>query len=518
MNIRIFVVFCALLCFAITVHSQHPHVKSESLQETSPWQSSKEYLDLLYQRSSACLKRNSYDTALRFAKKGLEVGAATGDSIGIVRFGRVAGRAYRRLGHIDSAISLYQVLLPICRKQKLIKEELLMLNAYAIAFTFKAQYDDALRIHFHSLSLESACGDSLSTAITLNNIGLVYFKLKQYDKALAYFRDCYALKQRLNDDFDVPVLLINLGLCHAYLGNFIDAERFVDSGLASCDQDCNQRRIEAAFTKGVIRLGMARADEAERFFRESLTRAVSQNDIRFQLDNIYYLSEINITKKAYDTAAAYLKRGEDLIANHAGFNLEKIKLYSRLIHLYRTVRNFRNASDYQFRYIQLRDSVYSEELTNNLMRIEAGHLERENLSKIASQKAMISLNEAVMVRQDVINSLLLLAIVISTAFVLVLFKDYRQKKYMNTLLDAKIVERTRQLNFANETLKAALHEKDLRLGRTVSLYVECVKRIERVCLTGLKDVSDRTARTYMLRIESLANEVKNNELLTSAND
>ena len=118
--------------------------------------------------------------------------------------------------------------------------------------------------------------------------------------------------------------------------------------------------------------------------------------------------------KRFSDAASYLHIGERVILDYPSFQLENVKLYSRLSQLYRTLRNFGRASDYQLKHAQIRDSVYSEDLTNNLMRIEANHLEQENLRKIESQNEILALNQRIINRQNWINWLSTIIIFITS--------------------------------------------------------------------------------------------------------
>ncbi len=56
------------------------------------------------------------------------------------------------------------------------------------------------------------------------------------------------------------------------------------------------------------------------------------------------------------------------------------------------------------KYISLKDSVFNDELTKNLMKAEAEYQERENRSRIESQNKILALNEEVMYRQKIVNA------------------------------------------------------------------------------------------------------------------
>ena len=54
-------------------------------------------------------------------------------------------------------------------------------------------------------------------------------------------------------------------------------------------------------------------------------------------------------------------------------------------------KNFKKVEFYQSKYITLKDSIYNKELTTNLMKIEAEHLEKENKEKIEFQNRILAL-------------------------------------------------------------------------------------------------------------------------------
>src|SRR5690606_1393364 len=190
--------------------------------------------------------------------------------------------------------------------------------------------------------------------------------------------------------------------------------------------------------------------------KQSYALAREHNDARFQLDNLDYLSRICLEDKRYDLAETNLKLAEQIALQYPTLNLERTKLYQRLGILYHRIGNFRDASVYQLKYINLKDSVYSQDLTRNLMRLEAEHLEREYLATIASHKELLALNKVVIRRQDMINTITTVLVALSVGFLVLLFYSYRQKIKINKLLDRKVDERTEQLQVSERQLSQLL--------------------------------------------------------------
>ena len=136
-------------------------------------------------------------------------------------------------------------------------------------------------------------------------------------------------------------------------------------------------------------------NEAKAYFRKSYNASKEKNDTRFQLDNIDYLAQIYIKKGEWDQALALLKKAESVILDGSSYNLETIKIYAQFSKAYRQKGDFQKTALYQEKYIALKDSIYSEELTTNLMKVEADYLERENKAKIAAQEQVLLLNREI---------------------------------------------------------------------------------------------------------------------------
>ena len=497
MIIKAIIAFSLLLFVTVPSQSQ----KIDSLKALVESKRGLERASVLGQLSFNLDREHRYELALKYAEEGYEISKELNDTLSLIKNGHYVARALRHLGKNNLAISVYEEVLPISRKHSDASEYLAILNGYALSLTFNAQYDKALFHHFEALNFNT--GDTISMIITYHNVGLVYYKLKQYSKALDYFSFCYQLKNTVKDEYDLDALLINMGLCYAYLNKFNEGILSVEKALSLCDGTCSPRRlIEANFAKGVIYTRLHDFAKAETFFLSSYAAARNENDIRFQLDNIGFLSQLYISDSRDSLATVYLKTAEDLIDKNLSFNLERIKIYSTLTGLYFKVREFEKAYLYLHKYSQLRDSIFSEEITSNLMNAEANFLERENAIKIASQNELISVKDEVIVRQNILNRVIALLGLISGGFVILLFYHYREKRRINTILERKIDERTRELQVSHEKLLTTLNEQNQRDSRAVQAVLETVRRVRSLCHIGLNEVCDPLGRSYISMIDN----------------
>jgi tetratricopeptide (TPR) repeat protein len=320
--------------------------------------------DILYQLAYEYVEVD-YIMGLQYAKEAFNAAKGRGDSLTIVRAGRIESLAYRRLEEMDSAITLSIQIIPIARRNNYMVEVRQLVHGLALAYTFKARYDIALRYHFQNLELIKKHGTDADMSSAIHNIGLLYYKMKDYNKALTYYKTALELKKEINGS---EGLLINISLCYAYKNDFLKAGDFVSKALAACGQNCSEYIISNAyFNFGVIAFGLEHLAEAETQFLASYDIAKKIKDERFQLDNIVYLSQICIQRNEITLAENYLRKADDLMASGTPYNLELSKIYHRLFTLYNIKKDFKRSARYQLKYIQLKDSIYNEEHTRNLM-------------------------------------------------------------------------------------------------------------------------------------------------------
>jgi tetratricopeptide (TPR) repeat protein len=484
-------------------------IRIDSLTALMHGKTGNERVDILYQLSTTLLDDDN-QLAFRFAREAFDMAAKGDNPLLVVRTGRVMGSALWRLQKLDSSIHMYTLMYKIAGKEGYQEELGLLATGLAIVHTFTAGYDKALQYYFQSLEIQRSREDTEGEIRTLINVGVVYYKLKDYKKALRYFSQSKEIQEKTGHRIDTDMLMNNIGLSYAYLRQFEEAIHHIDLGIEMCGAHCSDTRsMESLFAKGVVYMGLRDLQRSEGYFLQSYSLSSKLKNVRFQLDNIDYLSQIYLERKRPNDAAFYLHIGERIIMDYPAFNLENLKLFSRLSDLYRTLRDFETASDYQFKYTQLRDDVYSEELTNNLMRIEAKNLERENLRRIESQNKILALNQHIIDRQSMINRLSMILILITICLAGVLYRNYQQKKRINAFLDGKIGERTRELNNSSLQLTKAFHERDLMLDQANRAYISLVARIEGLYLNALKDVSDPVGRDYILKIGALVTKAEN---------
>jgi signal transduction histidine kinase len=449
-----------------------------------------------------------------------------GDSLKIVRSGRLTGILLRRLGRQNESLQMFEEMLPIAKRNQFTEELKSILNGLAVTNTFLANYDKALQYNFESLVLREKDGKLDEISIALNNIGLVYFKLRNYDNALKYYQKAFDAKKASTDKYDLDRLLINIGLCYNQLEKFEEGRKYILEGLAICQDDCSDQILEEGkFGIGVSYFEQRDYDNAEKNFLESFTIANTLNEPRFQAENLVYLAKINIDKKNFEKAKSNLAEAESK-ARPGGYSQLLIDTYRQYSLLYNTIGDFEKASFYQQHYIQLKDSLIGEELVKNIAKVQTNYEERENIATIKSKQIIIDQQRDLNVAIAVISFL-------AGLLILVLQRGNRNIKRVNAQLseakqiiehqnealgnknkelDIEVERKTEDLARANQSLQQVNAELDNFIYKTSHDIRGPLASLKGMCNVALLDVKDPLALSYLSKLDITAERL--NSILT----
>lgn len=470
--------------------------------------------------------KGEYLEALNYSQEAFELASTLGDSARIVLSGRLKGMLLNRLNRPNEAAEILNDILPIAKRNNFEREHRIILNGLAISYTFLAKYDEALKIHYENLALREAEGDKFQISMSLNNIGLVHFKLKSYEPALSFYHR--ALENRLESGnlYDLDRLQINIALCYNQLKRFSDARKFFKEAFNSCNENCAPEILmEGKFGQGVASYGLMDYEEALGYFNQSLGIARRLPSLRFQAENLIYVAHIFIKQNKFKDALIPLKECEKL-AREGGYNELLIETYREFSKAYNELQQFESASSYQKQYIQLKDSIYSERLIENIAKIQTDFAQRENIKTIASNQA------AIRQHRDLNVAIAIIAI-LAGLLILVLQRSNRVSKQVNAQLseaketiqqqnllletknkdlDREVEKKTMDLERVNLSLKQVNDELDNFIYKTSHDIRGPLASLKGMCNVALMDVQDQLALDYLRKLDVTAERL--NSILT----
>lgn len=375
----------------------------------------------------------------------------------VIEAGQLLGSALRRLGKLDSALVIYSEIIALAKKMNVSYYRILRTKAWT--HTLNSQYDKALTHYFDAMKFGNATW--LDSARYFNNIGLIYYKMKNYDKAILFYEDGFELYKKNDDKCYAERLLINLSLCYAYKADFLKAKACLDQALEICEGDWSEGLMkEYLFAYGIILYGQQDFHEAERKFFESYRLSVKGDDNRYLVENVIFLVRIYLKQKKLSKALKYLMLAEE-IDKGTGYGLLKIEICKLFAAFYNELKDYENVSKYQQCYIILRDSIYDEELTKNLMVIQAEQEQILNNAKIKSQVRILALKQQIIDGQVITNVVIVIAAILLLLFLVVLYWDNVQRRNVSKQLEQKVKDRTSLLQENFIKLQTSYKEQEL---------------------------------------------------------
>lgn len=442
--------------------------------------------------------------SLKYGEELYKLAQQEGDSATMVWAGRALGQIYNRLEKPREALSILEPVLLIARRNNLTDEEKKILNNLGIAFTYLANYDKALEYHYQALALREKDGDASDVAATLNNIGLTYFKLHNYAKALEFYQ--LALAKRLESGITeyLEQQYANIGLCYNHLKEYDKAFESFQKALELCKSGCADRlMISLKYGLGVTELHTQKYRDAEIHFKESLKLAQESQNMRYASENYLMLARLMMAQNMPAEARQYLQQAERIALEN---NIDEVlvNVYLQYSRLFTALQDFENKAFYQEKYIQLKDSIFNEELIDRIARIQTDFAEREHLAIIASKEEVIR-------RQRMLNFAIGIIAVLAVLMLFILFRSNQvirkvnqalsrtkaELEQLNRDLDHKVQEKTASLEKVNRELDHFIYKTSHDIRGPLST-------LRGITNVALLDVKDPAAVAYFKKLDETA--------------
>ncbi len=274
--------------------------------------------------------------------------------------------------------------------------------------------------------------DTITKVGLLLNIGDIYLTMSQSEKALEHYKTGYTLGAQVH----YPILQFYsvLGMGKAYFArkDYVLASEKLESALND-SRTLKQPMYEAAILCQLADLHLAtnEVDIAQRYAAASLKMA-ADNGFSEQLPKTYTtLGKLATMRHRNDTAIAYLQKAIGYCQKTKALDDEK-NAWEALSDAYSGLSLTAKAFDAYKKFISLRDSMYSIDKANELVRIDlqAGFSRKQIADSLRQQ----GIYELKMQKQQTITY----ASYLGLAFVLVLsffvYRNYQVQKKYNALL------------------------------------------------------------------------------------
>jgi signal transduction histidine kinase len=216
---------------------------------------------------------------------------------------------------------------------------------------------------------------------------------------------------------------------------------------------------------GLLLLEKAEYKQALEYFQSVHNYGIEINNNRYICATAINIADVYMELKEYDSALVYLILSLD-ISMRDKFKSIRLDVYEGLSRLYYSNGEYEKAYQYQKRYFELQDTIFSAEKEKQIAEIsekyEAGKKEEEN--KLLKQQNVIQELELGRGKSRLLFTLIISGIIVVfiVVIVFILYKSNLRKKKVNSELERKNEQITLQRNQLVETLKfLSAREKEL---------------------------------------------------------
>lgn len=354
---------------------------------------------LKHPKTALCLKligqvyynQNKYDQARQYWSESLQLYQKIKDEVGVGNLTRKFGLIYWSMGQLDKATTQYKRALTIQGKTRDEKGRGYSLNNLGLVAYERGDYVQALRYYEKSLRIAEKIADTLDIATVLNNMALVYTEQGQNAKALELYQQILSIYQKMHSISDIGDVLGNVGLVYYEQGFYKKAiEKFEAALKIQRKKNKLEFVVNALYNSGLAYKALKKYDKAIPRFLEAYTisQKISFNEAIAR--SLIAIGGILTIQKQY-------KHAEDTL--HSALNIaEQMRAKAVLEQNYKALAvldssrsNFRQGWEFYKKYIAVRDSMFNEEKTKQLLEIQTRYETRKKEQAIKIKNKQIAL-------------------------------------------------------------------------------------------------------------------------------
>ena len=392
-------------------------------------------------------------------------------------------------------------------------------NYLGYVYFSKSDFQKALKSWQESLKYSRQRNNKEKIAELLYNIGLIYKNWSEYNDAIEYYEEALAIYQELKSDYGMAQIFVNLGNLYFYSGiDFENALVNYQKALAVYrEKGLKNQEALLLISIGLVLEKRQLYEDAIKKYREGLKIAEETNDEYTKAQALNNIGKIYLLRKDFNNASDLLneslsileklERKKDialilkdigLLYHQWGKNQEAKNFYLKSITLCRELdllkelsdnyrelslvlaelNDYKNAYKYHQLYAQQNDSIFSNEYKDMITEWNARLETAEKEAALVEKENEILAQEAALKRKNLIVYAAIGGILIVLVFSSLLYKQFREKKKANILLQDQ-----------NEEIKSQ-RDKIFEQNKEITDSIEYASKIQTAMLPPENYISD----------------------------
>ena len=374
------------------------------------------------------------DTAIEFAKQALELS----NTLEYIK-GQIA--SYHNIGYVnyvqsdyEEAIANWQKTLELREQQNDLKGMASSYNNIGNIYDYQSNYPQALDYYFKALKIDKELGNKQGIAASYTNIGVIYENQSSYHQALSYYFKAIKIYEELGDKLTALANTYNnIGVIYDNQSSYPQALSYYFKAIKIYEELGNKLGMATSYTNignvyihlfeqgdslersdvWVSRNTTKLLDTAMYYQQKALTIDLELGDEYGMTYDFYGIASILKIKGEYNQALEYYLQTA-LLADSIGALDEESEAHSGMSKCYEQLGNHKLALKHYKQYSTLKDSIFNEEKSKDLGKLEAKHeFEMAELQKKQQEEKWAKVvAERISRRNDLQHSAILIGIFI----------------------------------------------------------------------------------------------------------
>lgn len=365
-------------------------------------------------------------------------------------------------------------------------------------------YQKAIEYDFKSLEIAKMIDNKKLIAISLNNIGLVYSNQKPYyDKALLYFKEYLKISIEADNETEIMGANMNIGMQFQRMQQFDSAEYYYNIAFDLAKKLDKKHHIAISYSFLAEIENMKGNDKQYRKFAFKSINILKKEGYLIDLAAAYYdLSDWFLENNNIDSSLYYSNAMFD-IADEYELGMYKQNALLRLSDIYKSDKDYRKAYDNLRAYIELKDSIISQETKEKLAQLQTIYEVEIKDKEIEN----LRITERLQSRKELFYLFIIITVIIVSGIIIFSFVVKRRKDRLVSKQRIIIHEKEKELSML-ELEKSKANEKELETKlafKTRQLTTHAVSMMQKNKL--MHELSDS-----MAKVSKYVNDDKKNEI------
>ena len=401
-----------------------------------------------YERLIKYYRYYKQDSAIYYAKKGIEIARQQKDSNGVGLMLVQMGMIDDNLGEFDQSVIRYNQALEIFKNLDSKKGIGTAMIRIGVVELRNGKYDNAIKNFLSALRIAEESSNKFIAMEANYSISWAYLDQRNYEMALKYLK----IAERINDSLPFSNLSLNifnhLGTVYREKGDYKKARQYLEKGVSlSTDMENQGLNITLINNLASVYSKTGHTQKAIILQKEALTRSRILGNYLRELQVLFGLAK-TYKEQNPSEAIVYLQQAIALARQKGAYNQE-IRFLKAITPVYVEQKNYKEAFLMKEREKILADSFLYKSMSKNIEALKAGYeLSKSNARikelDLLSNKRRLELRNATLLRNVTFAGIGLLLIILA-----LLFNRYRIKQRNNKAISQK-----------NHSLQHLLEEKE----------------------------------------------------------